>query len=199
MDLTEILSGIKDIVVTVSAAFAAYIAYKGLTKWKYETDGKAKINVAYEFLESLYTIRFAIHRIRDNKISPFEFPDDRALSQKEIYIHIFSKRWEILEAALAKFRVLTFRMQAYKGKDFEDLILPLHSLFSELNNSINQLIEISSDDPNVEYDIWTLEGAREIGPIVFHVPLLDSAHDSFADRLYRVIRDIEVDVRKLIT
>ncbi len=36
---------------------------------------------------------------------------------------------------------------------------------------------------------------KDIGPIMFHVKILDSRHGSFADRLHRAIRDLEDNVR----
>lgn len=199
MSQMDILAVIKDVILIISASSSIGFALNGLNKWKKEADGKVHLTAAYDFLESMYKVRSSIHRVRHNGISIFELPNGQEVSQKEVLTYSFRNRWQRLDDSLAALDAAKFKMQVYEGVQFENCVTPLYSLIEELNENINNIIDLSSDDYSCPVDIWKTDNIKDIAPIVFHVPILDGMHGSFADRLNRTLKDIESDIRGSLT
>jgi hypothetical protein len=63
MDL-KVLTGIKEVVVTLAALAGAIVALVGLTAWRRQLAGKHEYEVALNFLRSAYKVRDAIATVR---------------------------------------------------------------------------------------------------------------------------------------
>ena len=198
MDVVMFLAEIKEVVVTLAAATGAFVAYQGLNKWKAELRGRVLFEAAHDFLEKMYKVRASIHSVRSNLISAVEFPETKDLSERERYTHVFKNRWAALDSALADMDSVIFKGQALWGKDFESHLKPLYELVHELNSATNKYLEYLSDDPNEDSDHQIEEDLIEVKRIVFHVPILDRRHNSFGDKLFRILRDIDNEVRNAI-
>ena len=100
MELLPFLTGLKEVVVTIAAATGAFVAYKGLTKWKKELKGRSNHETAKLILTSTFNVRKAVHIVRNNWISLDEYPTSQNVSDADKYTHMFKQRWEILDSAI---------------------------------------------------------------------------------------------------
>lgn len=195
MDCVPVLTGLKEIVVTVAAATGAIVAYLGLSRWRAELQGRSNHEAAHDLLEKLFRVRSSIHTVRNNIISAFEVSDVLEISERERITEVFRKRWVRLDSALIELDSARFKAQAMWGKEFEKCLEPVYALTDELNYSINEYLGYLSDDPKEKTSREQREASLELRRIVFHVPILDKKNDSYADRLYRAIQGIEDEVR----
>lgn len=189
MELLPYLTGLKEVVVTLAAAIGAIVAYKGLIKWKEELKGRSNQETANLILIATFNVRKAVHKVRNNWISPDEYPSTQNISEAEKYTHIFKQRWEILDSALQELESAKVHGQALWGKDFENNFDKLNDVIYELNSSINNFLEMIAKKT-------TGDELLKFKRIIFHVPILDGAHDSYAGRLYKAVKHIEDAVRK---
>lgn len=192
MDVLSFLTGLREATVTVAAVAGIIIAYKGLTTWKKELKGRSNHETAKTVLSATFHVRKAIHIVRNNWISPDENPLTPNVTDGERFSHIFKKRWEVLQEALKELEYAKIQGQALWGKDFEKCFEDLYSVVRELNYSINQYIELLKKTSSESTQSEILQLKR----IIFHVPVLDAKHDSYASRLYKAIKHIEGSVRE---
>ena len=61
MEMLNILTSTKEVIVMVSTLAGVIIAYKGLEKWKHELVGKLNYNTAKSLLHATYRVRKTIH------------------------------------------------------------------------------------------------------------------------------------------
>ncbi len=76
MHATEIITIIKDIIISIAAATTAIVVYKGLEKWQNKLKGKANFDTAISLIKATYKLRDQISFCRSSFISPIEFPND---------------------------------------------------------------------------------------------------------------------------
>lgn len=198
MELLPFLTGLKEVVVTIAAATGAFVAYKGLTKWKEELKGRSNHETAKLILTSTFNVRKAVHIVRNNWISLDEYPTSQNVSDADKYTHMFKQRWEILDSAIHELEYAKIQGQALWGKDFEKIFHTLNAAIHELNYSINSYLEMLSkhrthdellNDESLKYKYL------ECKSIIFHVPILDLHCDSYAGRLYKAMKEIEDSVK----
>ena len=72
MNASEYISAIKDVLIGLSALFAAIFAYMGLTTWRKELKGKSEYQIAKDVLKSVYRVRDAFKQVRHPAIYQYE-------------------------------------------------------------------------------------------------------------------------------
>lgn len=191
MEMLNILTTTKEVIVTLSALTGVIIAYKGLEKWKQELVGKSNYNTAKSLLHATYQTRKAIHQLRHNWILKEEYGYVEEISEVEIFQSAFKKRLQILDDAVLNLDEYIVEGQALWGKDIETTFNSLKLLIDKLRLSIDIYIDLinksTTDKESIEF--------LELKAIIFHVPMLDNAHGSFAHALYISFKEIEDKIR----
>jgi len=136
MEMLNILTTTKEVVVTLSALTGVIIAYKGLEKWKQELVGKSNYNTAKSLLHATYQTRKAIHQLRHNWILKEEYGYVEELSEVEMFQSAFKKRLQILDDAVLNLDEYIVEGQALWGKDIETTFNSLKLLIDKLRLSI---------------------------------------------------------------
>lgn len=191
MEMLNILSSVKEVIVTLSALTGVIIAYKGLEKWKQELVGKSNYDTAKSLLRATYQTRKAIHQLRRNLILKEEYNYLEKLSEVEIFQSAFNKRLQILDDAVLNLDEYIVEGQALWGKDIEATFSILKLLIEKLRLSIDSYINLINEPTIDKESIEFLE----LKAIIFHVPMLDNAHGSFAHALYIAFKEIEDKIR----
>ena len=75
MTCIEIVTFIKEVLVSLAAIATPTIAFLGLQRWKDELQGKAHFETAKALIISTYKLRNGLHRARSPFISAGEFPE----------------------------------------------------------------------------------------------------------------------------
>lgn len=188
----------KEIIIVISAAVVAYVAYRGLSTWKKELHAKSDHETARMVLKANFCVRSAVHGVRNNWISPEEYPQDTNLTVVEKHTHLFKLRWQLLDAALQEFDLAKVEGQALWGKDFERILEPVYEVVNKLNCSIAEYLEklscLSPEEQENTLDDSILALKRKI----FHIPMFHSHRDTFGGELFRVFKDVEDNLRPKI-
>ena len=106
-EITQLIGSIKDVVVGIAAAVAAYIAFQGLSAWRRELKGKSEYQLAKEVLRAAYKVREAFKHIRHIAIYSYEYPEGmrdyhghlKRENEHEGTAYVYEKRWEKLDEA----------------------------------------------------------------------------------------------------
>jgi len=192
MTTTDFFTNTKEIIVTLSALVGIFIAYKGLEKWKQELVGKTNFDTAKSLLKATYKTRKAIHTLRRNWILREEYNYMEDLSEVEKFKEVFSKRLQVLDDASQELEAMIVEGQALWGKEFEKTFSALNVVIDKLRLSIDQYI-VLLEEPNTDKESVEF---LELKATIFHVAILDQAHESFAHNLYLAIKHIEDEIRK---
>lgn len=124
---------IKDIVVAISTASMAILAYRGITTWRKELKGKAEYQLAKNVLKAVYKVRDAFKIVRHPFIYSYEYPEkmtDHSGHLKSEYnyegtLNVYEKRFEKLDEAFRDLEEKHFDAQVEWGAQFQEIIVPL--------------------------------------------------------------------------
>jgi len=149
MSFTTFVDVARDIIVSGAAGFTAYFAWKGLSAWKSELEGKASFEAARMLAKATYRLRNAISYCRSPFISSHEFPEEypglptTATSQQEgqAYAHIYGNRWQPVGAAVQEFEAALLEAEALWGKEIKAKGEVLRKCVIELQVDIDCLIQ----------------------------------------------------------
>ncbi|WP_345986983.1 hypothetical protein WCX18_07360 [Sulfurimonas sp. HSL1-2] len=144
----ECISIVKDIVVALSAAGAALIAYKGLSTWQRELKGKSEYQLAKDVLRSAYKVREAFKHVRNPAIYVYEYPEDMLdqigqLKKEHRYAgtaHVYEVRWKKLDEAFAELEEKNLEALVEWGSEHQDTIVPLRKCRAELLIALQDLL-----------------------------------------------------------
>jgi hypothetical protein len=137
----EVVPGGKDIILTVAAIIAAYVAIKGLGTWRRQLKGNTEYKLAKNILTAVYELREAISAVRHPFMRYSQEPDLPKEKLKELsareknwqaLVQVYQKRWEPVPAAKAKLDANLLEAEAVWGRDSVGKITPLNGLIGEL-------------------------------------------------------------------
>ncbi len=176
--MLEILQGIKEVVVTLAAAAGAGIAFVGLRTWRKQMIGKEEYELARRFLRSVFETRDAIYTVRHPFISLGETAaalKEKGMEEKEGGEKISSRgrdaavyesRWKLIQSAMSNLKVETLEAEVLWGNEVRDILKPLQSCVSKLNNSLSSYL--SRDLPQKPEEMEKLDdiiyGVRKESP-----------------------------------
>jgi hypothetical protein len=128
-DIGEIVKVLGAAVTTVAAWFAASIAYKGLEKWRDETSGKRRAELAEKVLANVYEMAEILRSARSpiaHKGSKLEeAPERRLLEHQEFF---------------GRFRSMKHEFAAVFGADAAELFDILWGIRVEINNAVHSML-----------------------------------------------------------
>lgn len=137
---TENITIIKDFIISFAAIVTASVAFFGLKSWKKEAKGKKEIEIAYDLLRSIYSLREQIKSFRSPLYSGWEFPEgyaDNFLDSSceetfSAYSHLYFNRWERIRVVLVEFESLALSGEAMWGEQSRQKTDSLLRLIDEL-------------------------------------------------------------------
>ena len=124
------IGSLKDIVVGISAASAAYLAYLGLNTWQRELKGKSEYTLAKNTLHAVYKVREAFKHVRHPAIYQYEYPTEMTtntghLAQENNYegtSHVYKERWKKIDDAFKELEDIYLEALVEWGSEHQDII-----------------------------------------------------------------------------
>lgn len=131
--------------VALSAAVAAFFAFRGIQAWRRELRGKSQYALAKEILKSVYEVREGFKRVRQQVIFQYEYPESMVdyhghlLPEKEYdgMVYVYQQRLNVLEEAFHTLEQKHLDSQVEWGTHLHDMIIPLRECRAELRSSIS--------------------------------------------------------------
>ena len=197
MSFTEFFSIMKDIFLAGAATITAYVALKGLEKWKDELSGKANFEVARDFIRTVYKLRDEIHYCRSPFISAAEFPEgyNGALGgitneeKGDAYFYVYKTRWQPVSEAVQNFDTAVLEAEALWGKEVKEAGEKLRNLVIRLRFSLDTFIQ-NEYSRNQDFTDRELDAK-----IRADVNRSRSERDTLSPAIDEVIKEIEELVR----
>lgn len=148
MSTGDLIAAIKDIFLFGAAVTTAYVAYRGLEKWKEELSGSASFDVARQFMRSVYMVRDEIRSCRSPFVSASEFPEGyqgaignpTTREQGDAWLHVYKNRWQPVMDAIQEFDSATLEAEALWGANVKEAAQELRQLVIRLRASIDAFI-----------------------------------------------------------
>lgn len=145
--MNELISCIKDIIISLAALSAAIVAIYGITSWRRELKGKANFETARGLIRATYKLRDEIASCRSPLINAYEFPESydglkNSTSEKEAqaYAHVYKNRWEPVWEAIQEFDSNTLEAEALWGNEIKEKTDELRQCVKEINIAIDAII-----------------------------------------------------------
>lgn len=190
----------QNIVLAISGAAAAVIAYLGLTTWRKELKGKSEYEKAKEVLKAVYKVRRAFMHVRNPAIFQYEYPETMTdnfghLKREHDYegtAHVYETRWKFLAEAFRELEDLTLDAQVEWGPEYQDVIVPLRGCKAELQVAIQNMLE-GKKNPNDPRSLSREEKAEERSTL-YHIGE-NSKHDKFTPEINTAIELFETKLR----
>ena len=212
MNFTEWISIAKDIVVGLSAAAAAFFAWRGLTVWKKQLKGKEDHELARQVLVDLSDLRSLIAGLATSLTSKFTIgtsqvdTSDFLLTANAFVKHYgwvynkFSARYqtirESLQADVAIADVLWNRDGVLRN-DFESLMIGFDALRASVDFMANTLELLSKIDPETPITDSLVVSIRQQNDTV--KLFADSLSGSeLSDELKRTLNDFAMQFKDYI-
>jgi hypothetical protein len=138
MDWPATASVIRDVIVSIATMFTAFVAYKGISKWRSEESGKADFELSRRIGKVIFRMRDVMRNARAPFVAASEFPDgynpsnstnaDRASA----WAHVFNERWAPVRDCAIEIQSLRNEAEALWGND----IIPMLSKILILTNTL---------------------------------------------------------------
>ncbi len=156
--MSEVISIISNILISICAIVTVLIAYKGLNAWKDQMRAKSQYEVAIGLLRSTYKLRDRInafrqpfmpagesaHALEDREIAEQNGFESIRESQKGVVAGYLYRRKEIIES-LENFDVASLEAEVLWGNDVKTLTKDVYGLIREINWAIGKLISLSKE------------------------------------------------------
>lgn len=143
----ELLKAIPSVVTAVTAIVGVSIAARGLTKWRTETIGKRKAELAEEVLADFYEARYVINYVRSpgsfshegatRKTADWETENDtRTLNMYFVTIERVTSKAEFF----ARLHARRYRFMAHFGLEAGRSYDEFHSIYAAISVAASMLI-----------------------------------------------------------
>lgn len=144
----EILTAVKEIVVTSAAATGAIVALLGLRSWREQHRGKANHELARRLLRSGYRVRDALRWVRNSMMSSSEIYEalkGKGHSDEEIQARkfdlpideiVYQSRWQKVQDAFADFGLESLEAEVLWGSETKQQLIPLRECVSKLRRAL---------------------------------------------------------------
>lgn len=182
--------------VGLSAAAAAFFAYKGLSAWRKELKGKSEYELAKGVLKSVYKVREAFKHVRHLAIYEYEYPEEMRdhhghLKREYDYkgtAQVYENRWKKMDEGFRELEERHLEAQVEWRPEHQDVIVKLRQCRAELLISIQRMLE-RKKNPRSEAPTQAEEIAEERS--VLHHIGGDSKHDKFTAQIDEAVSEFE--------
>jgi hypothetical protein len=203
MNALEIITIIKDIIITLAAILASILGVIGLNTWRRELKGKSQYLKAKEILNAVYKVREAFKYVRNPAIFSSEYPKellDKFGSLKKEFrfegnVQVYESRFKVLQEAFIKLEELNIDAQVEWGSEFQYVIDPLRKCRAELLITIQDFLASKKENYDDRYKN-ALTKAEERSILYFIGP--NSEHDKFTPEIDNAVLEFEKILRPII-
>jgi len=197
--MENIVSTIKDVVVTIASAGGIFVAITGLSAWRKQLTGKNEYEVGIRVLRSTYKIRDAIAALRNPLITAGEqaaaiewhsknasHPAASSDEQRKDEFIIYSYRWNGISAALQDFDLLRIEAEVLWGAFITERMMELRKSIITLRLSLE----------NHLYDRYESMPGRykEIQDTIFSIGSMED--NNYSQELQKIVDSIENFIRR---
>jgi hypothetical protein len=195
---TEVVTLLKDIVLSGAAVTGAVVAVKGLGTWRRQLKGHSEYELSRRILVTVFKYRDAINGVRHPVIWAYEMPsppEDEAknMSQDEIRFYGTSKayqaRWDKVHAERTTLYADLLEAEALWGIDLKELFKKIFDLEHELFTRIRHYIELINPSAN-EASKEAIRKIDEKGRDIIYDNMSDEP-DEYKDDFITAIERIE--------
>ncbi len=167
MTCTEIVTLLKDLILSGVAITGAVVAIKGLGTWQRQLKGQSEYELSRRILVTLFKYRDAINGVRHPAMWAYEMPtppEDEARTMSSEQIRFYGKseayqaRWVKVQTERTALYADMLEAEAIWGNDLKDLFKKVFDLEHELFTRIRHYIERINPDT----DEATREAVRNI-------------------------------------
>jgi len=128
IDWPGTMSFIKDLIISCAAVFTAWVAYKGISKWRHEEAGKADADLARRVGKAVYRLRDDLKQARRPRIGneyPSGFNPEDQSKLYETWELIINNRWAPVSKSANDLESLSNEAEALWGKE---IVAPIRAL-----------------------------------------------------------------------
>jgi hypothetical protein len=191
---------IKDIITSLAAIVAGYVALAGVNAWRKQLTGKTEYEAARRLLKAIYTVRNAINLVRNpvmrggeiiraSQQASIDIPSSQQMPLPESVAAAYQERWKTVSGALTDLDAEAYEAEVLWGQDIRALLQPIYASATELYRALQIFVRFESQDQ------WQQDPVRDkrIRAIVFRLP--DPNQDAFATSLSDSVKTVEQFLR----
>jgi hypothetical protein len=148
MNLADVITTIKDVLISVAAGTTAVVAVLGLQSWRRELTGHAEFEAARHLIKATYRLREEIANSRAPFVSAAEFPEDypgpgeaSAGEEARALSHIYRNRWIPIASALEELDSRALEAEALWGDKIKEKTDELRQCIVELRVAMDAIVD----------------------------------------------------------
>jgi hypothetical protein len=155
MIFSEIVSLVKDLILSGAAVTGAVVAIKGLGTWQRQLKGQSEYELSRRILVSLFKYRDSINGVRNPVMMGYEMPtppenESKNMSYEQINYYGTSKayqnRWDKVQKERTTLYADLLEAEALWGKELNDLFKIIFDLERELFINIHNYLTVINPD-----------------------------------------------------
>jgi len=198
MICTEIVTLLKDLVLSGAAITGAVVAVKGLGTWQRQLKGQSEYELSRRILVSVFKYRDAINGVRHPAMWAYEMPsppeeEATKMTREQIRFYGTSKayqaRWDKVQAERTTLYADLLEAEALWGTELKELFKGVFDLEHELFTRIRHYVELINPDTH-EASKEAIRKIDEKGRDIMYDDLSDEP-DEYKQDLISAIEKIE--------
>lgn len=202
IDISAVLSCLKDVTVTLASIAGVIIAYLGLATWRRQLKGKAEYELARRLLKAAFNVRDALTSVRNDLMAPSEVhtaltaaghsEEEIEKNQEELDVNsaVYSARWRRVSESLSDLDVGQLEAEVLWGRVATENLQPLYDCIRELRVALVRYLRQSRG----ERHMLSSEEAEKVENVVFEQSD-DPGEDQFTAKLRDALSQIEEFVK----
>ncbi len=194
-DLGEFIKAVARVFTAGAACFAAWIAYKGLTRWQTEVLGRRRMELAEDVLSNLYEAKRLITVIRfpfatEGESAARVAPPGETDEQKRLRDSYFAPlgRYEHHMKFFSDLRAKRYRMMALFGPKVAEPFDEIEQTLSKIIAAARMLLRTAGDE------IRDVEFHRKLEATIWQA----EENDEHATKVDKAVTDIEAICRPVL-
>jgi len=162
-DWSSLIQDARNVIMGVSAIFACFIAFSGLSAWKREHVGKAEYELARRWLREVYRVRDAFVDLRNPFIPSHEFRvaarenDEKAVAdaaplepyfirdKQERLECVYGRRWRIFSEVMRGFEAEALEAEVLWGQDLADAATEVRRVVARISIATTEYLSLRMD------------------------------------------------------
>ncbi len=192
------LETLKDSILTISVAFGAFVAFRGLQTWRKQLKGNAEYEQARRLLRSVYAYRNAIEVVRNPFTPSSEYGPGRPQNPEEnrnAIVKVYENRWKSITGASTELEVELIGAEVLWGSEVANLVKQLYHFRGLLYAAINaHLRDLKRPNKNSQEEL-KIEGML---PAEILYSLYDPEKDPFLRKMNALFNQIEDKLKQYL-
>lgn len=155
MTCSELVTLVKDLILSSAAITGAVVAIKGLSTWKRQLKGQSEYELSRRILVTLFKYRDAVAGVRHPVMWAFEMPsppedESKNMTREHVRFYGTSKayqaRWDKVQTERTSLYADLLEGEAIWGDELKKLFKVIFNLEHELFTSVRHYIELINPD-----------------------------------------------------